>query len=204
MTRKPKSYWQSSGDIPLLQRTIPTHFAEIAARFPDREAVVSIPQNRRLSYRQLARAVEQLALGLLGLGFGKGDRIGIWSTNNLEWLFLQMAIARIGAILVNINPAYRVGELAYALERSEVQGVFVIPAFKSSRYLEMLQELLPELEQERQGPLECKKLPFLRYVVVYEPQNPAKTRRPAPGFTIWPEVIAAGTKIKAAELFSIC
>lgn len=140
-----KSYHHRGGDPPLLGVTIPEHFAAIARRFPDREAVVGMPQGRRLTYAQLAAAVDALARGLLGLGFAKGDRIGIWSTNNIEWLLLQLATARIGAVIVNINPAYRPRELAYALSRSEVQGLFAIPAFRTSDYVAMLVELLPEL-----------------------------------------------------------
>jgi fatty-acyl-CoA synthase len=140
-----RSYCHRGGDEPLLGETIPEHFAAIAQRFADREAVVSLPQQRRLSYAGLAGAVDHVARGLLGLGFTRGERIGVWSTNNIEWLVLQLATARIGAVLVNINPAYRVRELAYALERSEVQGLFVIPAFRSSDYVAMLVELLPEL-----------------------------------------------------------
>jgi fatty-acyl-CoA synthase len=114
--------------------TIPEHFAAICQQFPDNEAVVSLPQQRRLSYGELSAAVDELARGLLGLGFGKGERIGIWSTNNIEWLLVQLATARIGVVLVNINPAYRPRELAYALQRSEVQGLFVIPRFRKSHY----------------------------------------------------------------------
>ena len=113
------SYCHRGGEQPLLGMTIPEHIAAIAAQFPDREALVSRPQQRRLSYRELAEQVDGLARGLLGIGLCKGDRVGIWSTNNIEWLLLQLATARIGAILVNINPAYRPKELAYALERSE-------------------------------------------------------------------------------------
>ena len=102
-----KSYFHRGGDEPLLGLTIPEQFSQIVRRFPEHEAVVSLPQDRRLTYKQLSEEVDQLARGLLGIGFKKGDRIGVWSTNNIEWLLLQMATARIGAILVNINPAYR-------------------------------------------------------------------------------------------------
>jgi fatty-acyl-CoA synthase len=105
-----RSYFHRGGDMPLLGATIPEHFLEIVSRFPDQEAVVSLPQNKRLTYKQLSTAVDELARGLLGCGFSKGDRIGVWSTDNLEWLLLQMATARIGAVLVNINPAYRARE----------------------------------------------------------------------------------------------
>ena len=132
--------------------TIPEHFARIARQFPDHEAVIGIPQQRRLTYAQLAQAVDELARGLAGCGFTKGARrIGIWSTNNIEWLLLQMATARIGCVLVNINPAYRPRELAYALKKSEVESIFTIPAFKGSDYVGMLVELLPELRSAGAG-----------------------------------------------------
>ena len=82
----------------------------------------------------------------MGLGFKKGERIGIWSTNNIEWLLLQMATVHIGVVLVNINPAYRTLELAHALQQSEVHGLFVIPSFRSSNYISMLVEIIPELK----------------------------------------------------------
>ncbi len=97
MTQLQTSYCHRGGEPPLLGATIPEHFATIVERFPAREAVVSLPQQRRLTYDQLAQAVDQLALGLLGSGFAKGSRIAIWSTNNIEWLLLQLATARIGA-----------------------------------------------------------------------------------------------------------
>jgi fatty-acyl-CoA synthase len=144
MIRQHKSYFHRGGDEPLLGSTIAEHFADIINRFAEREAVVSLPQQKRLSYSALSDAVDQLAKGLVAIGFVKGDRIGVWSTNNIEWLMLQMATARIGAVLVNINPAYRLRELSYALQRSEVQGIFTIPAFRSSQYVDMLVELIPE------------------------------------------------------------
>jgi len=194
-----RSYCHRGGDEPLLGETIPEHFAAIASRFADREAVVSLPQQRRLSYAELAAAVDRVARGLLGLGFGRGERIGVWSTNNIEWLELQLATARIGAVLVNINPAYRARELAFALERSEVQGLFVIPAFRSSDYVAMLVELLPELGEHGEQ-LECAGFPHLRRVVIYDPAAPAATARPVPGFTLWSEVLEAGEGIGRAAL----
>ncbi len=200
MPKLTHSYLHRGGDAPLLGATIPEHFASIAARFSEREAVVGIPQNRRLTYAQLAAAVDELARGLLGLGFAKGERIGIWSTNNIEWLLLQMATARIGAVLVNINPAYRPRELAYALKKSEVEAVFTIPAFKSSDYVAMLVELLPELKQCAPAALQSKDYPHLRRVVLYDPAQPDKAARPHPGFMLWSEVIAAGKDVTAAQL----
>jgi fatty-acyl-CoA synthase len=192
------SYCHRGGAVPLLGVTIPAHFQSIADRYPEREAVVSMLQNRRLTYGALAREVDQLALGLLGMGFAQGDRIGVWSSNNLEWLLLQMATARIGAILVNINPAYRVRELSYALKRSEVQGLFLIPAFRGADYVAMLAELVPELKQE--GGWKSGEFPHLGRVVLFDPANPPATARPHPGFTLWGEVLVAGEAVAPDKL----
>ena len=200
MTAIAKSYYHRGGETSLLGDTIPEHLARIALQFPEREAVVCIHQQRRLTYAELTGRIEELARGLLGTGFGKGDRIGVWSTNNLEWLMLQMATARIGAILVNINPAYRVRELAYALQRSEVQGIFTIPAFRSSDYVAMLAELLPELKQAKPTQLESTAFPFLRRVVIYDPANSADTERPHSGFMLWQEVLQAAEQVNHSTL----
>jgi len=194
-----QSYRHRGGDTPLLGATIPEHFAGVVAVHAQREAVVSLPQQRRLSYAQLAQEIDRLARGLLGLGFGRGDRIGIWSTNNIEWLLLQMATARIGCVLVNVNPAYRVHELEYSLKRSEVQGLFLIPSFRHSDYVAMLCELMPELR--RGGPeTTSAALPLLRRAVLYDPTQPERTARPHPGFTLWQEVLAAGEQVSVQLL----
>ena len=193
------SYFHRGGDAPLTGMTIPQYFLNIVQQFPKNEAVVSLPQQRRLSYLAFSEAIDELARGLTGLGFKRGDRIGVWSTNNIEWLLVQMATARIGAILVNINPAYRPRELAYALERSEVQGLFVIPRFRGSDYAGMLQQLIPEL-QGNQKELNSRVLPHLNRVILYDPANPLNTQVPSPGFTGWQEVIVAGESIGQADL----
>lgn len=184
------SYVHRGGGPPLLGRTIPEHFRNVVESHPDAEAVVSLPQQRRLTYGELADAVDQLARGLVSTGFVPGDRIGIWSTNNVEWILLQMATARIGAVLVNINPALRTPELAYALERAEVHGLFTIPSFRKSAYADMLAELLPELRDSEAKAFNNPRLPHLRRVVVFDPRSPLETERPYPGFTTWPEVIS--------------
>ena len=200
MNTSKKSYFHRGGDEPLLGLTIAEHFSHVVARYSGHEAVVSIPQDRRLSYAELAIEIDALARGLLGMGFNKGDRIGIWSTNNIEWLQLQMATARIGAILVNINPANRIQELTYALQRSEVQGLFVIPRFRSSDYIAMLVELIPELKIASSTTLENKDFPALRKIIVYDPASPAETQRPHPGFCIWSEALLAGKVISQDEI----
>jgi len=195
-----KSYFHRGGEEPLLGLTIAEHFSHVLANCSGHEAVVSLPQNRRLSYSELAIEIDTLARGLLGMGFNKGDRIGIWSTNNIEWLLLQMATARIGAILANINPAYRPQELAYALKQSEVQALFVIPRFHNSDYISMLTELIPELTNASSPTLENQAFPKLRKIIVYDPQSPANTQRPHPGFCTWTEVLSAGDSITQDEL----
>jgi fatty-acyl-CoA synthase len=174
-------------------------------RFGDREAIVCCHHGQRLSYADLSRRVDAVAKGLMALGFTTGDRIGVWSTDNLEWLLLQLATARIGAILVNINPAYRPRELAYALERSEVQGLFAIPAFSHSHYADMLADLLPQLRTvtARAGSertLDDQSLPHMRHVIVWDPENPAQTAPPYPGMIAWQDMMAAGENFSQAAL----
>ncbi len=198
-----KSYYHRGGDVPLLGLTIPEHFADIVRRFPDRPAVVGIPQRRQLSYTQFAEQVDMVARGLLSLGFGKGNRIGIWSTNNIQWVLLQMATARIGAVLVNINPAYRIQELEYALKQSQVQCLVTIPAFKNSHYLDMLAGLIPELQQSQKKILNADTLPDLSRVIVFDPAKPEQTTLPYAGFTAWQELILAAEQTSPAELNQI-
>jgi len=195
MTHTQTSYFHRGGLEPLLGATIPEQFADVVKRFPDHEAVVSVHQNRRLSYAQLARAIDLLARGLAGIGFNKGDRIAIWSTNNIEWLLLQMATARIGAVLVNMNPAYRSREVAYALQRSEVQCLFMIPSFRTSDYVSMLVELIPELKDGPPGRWKSKAFPALRDVIVYNPSAADQTERPQAGFLTWQEVLTAADRV---------
>ena len=195
-----RSYCHRGGSEPLLGSTIPERFADVATQFAEREAVVSVAQGRRLTYAALSAAAEEVARGLVGLGFGKGDRIGIWSTNNVEWLVLQMATARIGIILVTINPAYRARELAYALKRSAVQGLFTIPSFRTSDYVSMLIELMPELTHARADAVASAAFPDLRRVVVYDPAGAPETARPASGFSTWADLLAAARQVPADAL----
>ena len=200
MNPSANSYCHRGGNRPLLGVTIPQHFAEIVRRYPQHEAVVSVPQKRRLTYAQLAQNVDRLAGALLAAGFGKGERIGVWSTNNIEWLLIQLATARIGAILVNINPAYRPDELAYALNKSEIQGLFVIPSFRSSNYLEMLLTLMPELATSQPDALRSAAFPLLRRIVVFDPARPDQTGSTHPGFTTWAQLQAQGEAVAAAAV----
>ncbi len=198
-----KSYFHRGGENPLRGQTIPEHFADIVSRFSNHEALVCIPQHQRLTYSELFLQIDQLARGLIALNFGKGDRIGIWSTNNLEWVLLQMATARIGAILVTINPAYRLHELEYVLKSSGIVCLFIIPVFKSSNYVGMLAKLLPELGTSHPDHFVSSNFPALRRIVVYDPANPDNTKRLANGFTLWQEVISAAEQVTLEQLNTI-
>jgi fatty-acyl-CoA synthase len=200
MARAQKSYFHRGGSTPLLGLTVPEQFSTVVKRFPLREAVVSVAQGRRMTYASLAEAVDRLARGLVAGGYEKGDRVGIWSTNNLEWLLLQMATARIGAVLVNINPAYRQKELDYALRRSEVQGLFVIPSFRTSDYVSILVDLIPELKSASVAGLKSADFPFLKRIVLYDPDGPDDTRRPHPGFTTWADILDMAGAVSTDQL----
>ena len=149
----------------LIESTLGDFFAEMAARYPDREALVSRHQGVRYTYAQLHQAQRQLASALLGMGLAQGDRVGIWSHNNAEWVLLQLATAQVGLVLVNINPAYRTAEVEYALRKVGCKALFVMPKFKGSDYLAMLRELAPELNTHTPGQLKSQRLPDLRTIV---------------------------------------
>lgn len=200
MTGKPQSYFHRGGNTPLLGSTITEHFRQIVQHFPEHEALVSLPQKRRFTYQELNSEVDVLARGLLGLGYGHGDRIGIWSTNNTEWVTLQLATARLGIVLVNINPAYRSRELAYALEISRLQGLVTIPRFRSSNYLEMLVELLPDLKTSGKSRSGGSSFPQLRNLVVFDPADSGIEVDTYPGLMSWPALLAAGQRVTQQQL----
>ena len=144
------SHARGSESVPLFRETIGANLERTVQRFGDREALVSCSQDVRFTYTQLAAAVDELARGLLAAGIVRGDRVGIWSPNCAEWVLVQYATAKIGVILVNINPAYRTSELEYALRQSGCRMLISAPAFKTSDYRAMVAQVrpdLPELEQ---------------------------------------------------------
>jgi len=160
-----KSYVSGDRSVPLRRVTIPGMFAETVARFGPREAAVFRGQGRRMTYYELDREVDRLAGGLLAIGLEKGDRIGIWSPNRAEWLITQFATARIGLIMVNINPAYRLSEVEYALNKVGCKALITADRFKSSDYLDMIATLAPELASCTPGALKSERLPSLRSVI---------------------------------------
>jgi len=165
----------------------------IAARYPDNEAMVSVHQNIRWTYREFRERADALARGLMALGVERGDRVAIWSMNYAEWTLTQFATAKIGAILVNINPAYRVYEFEYALKQAEVSTLIVQGRFKNSDYVGMFYEACPEAIDARAGRISSEKFPFLKNVVFMGdiPYN---------GMFTWDEMIEKGAGISPDEL----
>lgn len=127
-----RSATRGATDVPLIEQPIGA-FDAIAARQPDHEALVSVHQRRRYSYRELQVETDRLASALLSLGLQPGERVGIWSHNNAEWVLLQLATAKVGLILVNINPAYRTAEVEYALNKVNCKALVTMARFQDQR-----------------------------------------------------------------------
>ncbi|MDA0704259.1 MAG: AMP-binding protein [Proteobacteria bacterium] len=163
--RDGRSWVSGPTETPLRFMTIPQMLRDCVSRFGRRDAVIIPEQRIRRSYDEFAHDVDELAAGFLALGLGKGDRVGIWSPNRYEWLLTQFATARIGLILVNINPAYRLTELEYALNKVGCGALVAAQSFKSSEYMKMIRQLAPELDHCEPGALEADKLPQLRCVI---------------------------------------
>ena len=159
-----KSLAQGATDVPLIEQTIGDFFDDMAARQGDREALVSAHEKKRYTYRELRREADRLASALLRLGLAPGDRVGIWSHNNAPWVLMQLATAKAGIILVNINPAYRTAEVEYALNKVACKALVTMKRFKTSDYIGMLRELAPELANAKPGALNAARLPHLRTV----------------------------------------
>jgi len=139
------SYASGTSTMPLLGETIDANLVKAVRRFGDREALVDVASGRRLTYADLDAEVEKVARGLMARGVAKGDRVGIWSPSTVEWFLVQYATARIGAILVNINPAYRTHEVGYVLRQAGVGTLVSAPSFRTSDYRAMVDEVRGDL-----------------------------------------------------------
>lgn len=159
------SYLSGTSTKPLLGLTIGEMFDRACQQYADKEALVSVHQNARLSYRQLQDKVNAFAAQLLELGFETGDRLGIWALNSVEWTVTQFACFKIGVILVNLNPAYKAKELEYVLNKVACRGIVIADAFKTSDYHAMLSSIAPELDTNRSKPLVAHNLPHLKVVI---------------------------------------
>jgi len=159
------SYVHGAHDVPLIGETIGPFLSRIAREYGGNEALVVPHQDVRWTYAEFDARVSRLAAGLLALGLQPGDRIGIWSQNCAEWVLVQFATARAGLVMVNINPAYRRSELEYVLDKVGCAALILAPAFKSSDYLAILQDVVPEIRTSAPGQLQSARLPHLRHVI---------------------------------------
>ena len=193
MTTGAWSYTSGTSDVPLLGLTIGDLFDHTATRYADNEALVSCHQGLRYTYRQLQMEVDRCARALIALGVEKGQRVGIWAPNCAEWTITQFATAKLGAILVNINPSYRLNEVQYALRQSGCTWLVTAPQFKTSDYTGMIHELTPELAASRPGALASAAFPSLRGVVRLGEDA-------SPGMLRWADLLAMAERIGADEL----
>ncbi len=162
------SYLRGCPHPPLVEVTIPQLLSQAVSRFGQREALVFSERGIRMSYEDLDHAVNEVASGLLALGLNRGERVGIWSPNRPEWVLTQFATARVGLVLVNINPAYRPAELEYVLNKVGCRALVSARRFRKSDYLAMLREVAPELDHCTPGQLQAAGIPQLRNVIVID------------------------------------
>src|SRR6185312_9971160 len=153
MTDAALSYAHGTTSVPLIGETIGANFDRAVARWGERPALVVRHQGVRWTYRELGERVDAFAAGLIALGLEPGERVGIWSPNNAEWVITQFATAKAGLILVNVNPAYRLAEADYALNKVECRALITADSFKTSDYVGMLRELMPEIGRAAPGEL---------------------------------------------------
>jgi fatty-acyl-CoA synthase len=190
------SYVHGAHDVPLIGETIGPFLSNIVRQYGDNEALVVPHQDVRWTYKEFDERVSRLAAGLLALGLRPGDRIGIWSQNCAEWVLVQFATARAGLVMVNINPAYRRSELEYVLDKVQCAALILSPAFKSSDYLEILADVVPEIGQSKPGKLQSARLPHLRHIIRLGTDT-------TPGMFNFDEVLVPPGDVRLEELAQI-
>lgn len=191
------SYVCGTSEEPLLYKTVGVVLEEAAARWPESDALVVRHQGIRWSYRQLNEAADRLAAGLLHLGLAPGDRVGIWAPNCYEWVLTQFATAKAGLILVNINPAYRLAELEFVLNKVGCKALVLAPAFKSSDYVALLRQIAPEIATQPAEALQLGRLPALRFLILTDVE-------PSAGFLPFGAVELLGTPSDRERLKALC
>ena len=187
------SYAYAGSTTPLIGLTIPDCLDRIVDRYPDNEALVDVPTDRRWTYKRFREDCRRIAKAFMAMGLERGDRIGIWATNHPEWVLVQFGSAMAGVVLVNINPAYRTHELEYALRDSGAKSLILVERFKSSDYVSMVYQLAPEARESQVGELNVSKLPLLRSLVLI-----GENRHP--GMYTWREFLEIGAHISDAAL----
>lgn len=181
-------------DVSLLDQTVGNLLSQAAEQYPQAEALVSPAQGIRWTYEQLNQKADQFALALMNMGLVAGDRIGIWSPNNVEWILTQVATAKLGLILVNINPAYRTSELEYALNKVSCKALVLEHRFKTSNYVDMMAEIAPEISSSEAGNLNSFVLPHLKNLILIGKEQPA-------GYQLFDDVLAStvGQSVEAVH-----
>jgi fatty-acyl-CoA synthase len=160
------SYSYGSSQTPLQWTTIGGRLRDTAQRYPDHEALVDVWRDYRYTYKHFYRVCRRAAKGLMQMGVQKGDHVGIWATNYIEWVITQFSTAMIGAVLVTLNPALREHEFEYVLRDSECQTLILIEQFKTSKYIDMFYDVFPEAKEQIPGSLRSYKFPYLKNVIV--------------------------------------
>lgn len=191
--RAEPSYASGAGTTPLLGCCIGEALDATARTHPNHLALISRHQNQRFTIKELHTAVDRFARGLIHLGVQKGDRVGIWATNCSEWVIAQFATAKLGAILVNVNPAYRAYELKFALAQSECQTLIMVPDFNDADFVSILFETCPEAKNSKPGTLASDALPFLKNLILIGEKHPGS-------FFGWNQILAMGDEVAIEEL----
>lgn len=196
MSKQP-SYVSGTSEQPLLGMTIGDLFDQTVARFPDNDALISRHQKLRYTYKELQQEVNRCARGLMKMGITRGERVGIWSPNNAQWCITQFATAKIGAVLVNINPSYRTHELEYALKQSGTNTLILEGVFKVSNYAEMICELAPELKTSTTQTFRSERLPELKRVICLNDDLATE------GMYTWSDLMSMYDQVTEAELHDL-
>ena len=177
----------------MIEKTIGDILDETASKYPNNDALVYVDRGLRYSYRDFKKAVDDLAKGLIKLGIKKGDHISIWAYNVPEWVILQFASAKVGAVLVTVNTYYKAHELEYLLKQSDSTTIFLVGGFKDVNYVDTLYKVVPELKESSPGRLKSEKLPFLKNVVFIGKEH-------HPGMFSFDEIVDMGKEITDEEL----
>lgn len=193
MTMTLPSYTSGTSESPLLGMTIGEMLDRTAEKYPDTEALVCLHQDIRWTYKEFQQKVNEAARAFMAIGVQQGDRVGIWSPNRYEWTVTQFATAKVGAILVNINPAYGVHELEYALNLSGMRFLVTADSFKTSDYRKMIYELAPELQASQPGKLKSRRLPELEGVINLD-------KRGHEGMWTWNDFVSQASNVTQQQL----
>ncbi len=179
-----------------IELTVGALLDDIAGRFPDNEALIYVERGLRYSYREFNERCRQIAKGLLRMGVKKGDHLAIWAYNVPEWVLLQFASAKIGAVLVTVNTSYKSAELEYIMKQSDSSFLFLVQGFKDTDYIQTLADVVPELAQSEPGKLKSAALPFLKHVVFLGEGAPAGTIN-------FDKIVELGREVPDAELHAV-